>query len=159
MSFARLFGFPPLQLLSLLKWSMLAACTIGPGTVVVCSKSGADYQLQLQWTLVAASFVAFVLQKEVRRLVRRVVRRLGHACSVAETRRETGDGRWEMGEGRKEVQGTESPDELHVRRGLEGTGIGLCVRVCACVSVGIPTCFPRGVSAVTAERPFSGQHD
>ena len=58
--------FRPPQVLSLLKWSMLAACTIGPGTVVVCSKSGADYQLQLQWTLVAASFVAFVLQKEVR---------------------------------------------------------------------------------------------
>lgn len=56
------------ELLSLLKWSMLAACTIGPGTVVVCSKSGADYQLQLQWTLVAASFVAFVLQKEAARL-------------------------------------------------------------------------------------------
>lgn len=52
------------EVLSLLQWSMLAACTIGPGTVVVCAKSGADFQLQLLWTLVMASIVAFILQKE-----------------------------------------------------------------------------------------------
>lgn len=43
---------------------MLAACTIGPGTVVVCSKGGSEFKLQLLWTLLAASFVAFVMQKE-----------------------------------------------------------------------------------------------
>lgn len=31
----------------LLHFSMLAACTIGPGTVVTCSKSGADFGLDL----------------------------------------------------------------------------------------------------------------
>lgn len=34
----------------LLHFSMLAACTIGPGTVVTCSKSGADFGLQLTCT-------------------------------------------------------------------------------------------------------------
>eukprot|EP00035_Acanthoeca_spectabilis_P010238 m.181345 g.181345 ORF g.181345 m.181345 type:complete len:540 (+) comp14963_c0_seq2:2063-3682(+) len=53
---------------SLLKWSCLAACTIGPGTVVVCAKAGADFKLHLIWTVVLASFVAFVLQKEAGRL-------------------------------------------------------------------------------------------
>ena len=39
---------------SLLKWSMLAACTVGPGTVVVCAKAGADFDLQLLWALCVA---------------------------------------------------------------------------------------------------------
>ena len=56
------------ELLSLLKWSMLAACTIGPGTVLVCSKAGADFDLELIWTLMIASFIAFVIQKEAARL-------------------------------------------------------------------------------------------
>ena len=42
----------------LLRWSVLAASTIGPGTVIVCSKAGADYALRLCWSLVLASFVA-----------------------------------------------------------------------------------------------------
>ena len=29
---------------SLLYWSMLAACTVGPGTVVICARSGVEYQ-------------------------------------------------------------------------------------------------------------------
>jgi len=48
------------EVFSLLKWSMLAACTIGPGTVIVCSKSGADFNLQLIWTLFIASYLACV---------------------------------------------------------------------------------------------------
>lgn len=47
---------------------MLAACTIGPGTVVVCSKAGAEYDTRLVWTLIVASFVAFVLQEASARL-------------------------------------------------------------------------------------------
>jgi manganese transport protein len=56
------------EVLSLLKWSMLAACTVGPGTVVVCAKAGADYDLQLMWTLMFASVAAFVMQREAARL-------------------------------------------------------------------------------------------
>ena len=54
----------------LLHFSMLAASTIGPGTVVVCSKSGADFGLDLVWALVLASFVAYVLQEGSARLAR-----------------------------------------------------------------------------------------
>ena len=56
------------EILSLLKWSMLAACTVGPGTVVVCAKAGADYDLRLMWTLMFASVAAFVMQREAARL-------------------------------------------------------------------------------------------
>jgi Mn2+/Fe2+ NRAMP family transporter len=56
------------EVLSLLRWTMLAACTIGPGTVVVCSKAGADYDLTLIWTLVVAAFVSFVLAESAARL-------------------------------------------------------------------------------------------
>lgn len=52
----------------LLHFSMLAASTIGPGTVVTCSKSGADFGLKLVWALVLASFVAYVLQEGSARL-------------------------------------------------------------------------------------------
>lgn len=63
-----LMGDALLEVKSLLKWSMLAACTVGPGTVIVCAKSGADFGLDLIWTLVAATFVAFLLQEEAARL-------------------------------------------------------------------------------------------
>jgi Mn2+/Fe2+ NRAMP family transporter len=52
----------------LLRWSVLAASTIGPGTVIVCSKAGADYALTLLWALVLASFVAYALQEGAARL-------------------------------------------------------------------------------------------
>ena len=41
---------------SLLTWSMLAACTVGPGTVV--TRAGAENDLVLMWALIAASSVA-----------------------------------------------------------------------------------------------------
>ena len=47
----------------LLVWTVLTASTIGPGTVIVCSKAGSDFGLALLWTLLAASFVAFTLQE------------------------------------------------------------------------------------------------
>ena len=53
---------------SLLFWCVLAASTIGPGTVVVCSKAGADFGLELLWALLAASFVAYTLQVNAARL-------------------------------------------------------------------------------------------
>ncbi|CAJ1441239.1 unnamed protein product [Effrenium voratum] len=56
------------DLLSLLYWCMLAANTVGPGTVIVCARAGAEYQLELVWALVFASFLAFTLQEGGARL-------------------------------------------------------------------------------------------
>lgn len=56
------------EIKSLLFWSMLAASTVGPGTVIMCSKAGAEYQLQLLWALSFASVVAFTLQEGAGRL-------------------------------------------------------------------------------------------
>ena len=40
------------------------------GTVIMCSKAGAEYQLQLLWALSFASVVAFTLQEGAERWVR-----------------------------------------------------------------------------------------
>ena len=56
------------ELLSLLYWTMLAAVTIGPGTVVTCSKAGAEYELKLIWALIFASIFAYILQEGTARL-------------------------------------------------------------------------------------------
>ena len=47
---------------SMLYWTMLAACTVGPGTVVTCARAGAEFQLSLIYVLVFASAMAFILQ-------------------------------------------------------------------------------------------------
>jgi Mn2+/Fe2+ NRAMP family transporter len=52
----------------LLFWGMLAASTIGPGSVIVLSKSGADFDLQLLWAVLVASIVAYTLQEGAARL-------------------------------------------------------------------------------------------
>eukprot|EP00040_Diaphanoeca_grandis_P032194 m.194656 g.194656 ORF g.194656 m.194656 type:complete len:711 (+) comp32539_c0_seq1:146-2278(+) len=70
------------EALSLLQWSMLAACTIGPGTVVMCSKAGAESGLKLVWVLVAASYVAFMLQKEAARLTLESGKTFGEAIRI-----------------------------------------------------------------------------
>ena len=54
--------------MSLLYWSMLAAGTVGPGTVVVCPRSGVEYQLHLAWTVILASILAYILQEGGARL-------------------------------------------------------------------------------------------
>ncbi len=41
---------------------MLAANTIGPGTVITCARAGAEQGLQLMWTLVFATVLAYTLQ-------------------------------------------------------------------------------------------------
>lgn len=56
------------EVLNLLYWAMLAANTIGPGTVVTCARAGAEYQLHLVWALVFASILAFILQEGSARL-------------------------------------------------------------------------------------------
>jgi manganese transport protein len=70
------------EIKSLLYWSMLAACTVGPGTVVVCSKSGTDFGLALLWALVVASFVAYTLQEASARLTIVSGKSLGQAMQI-----------------------------------------------------------------------------
>ena len=53
---------------SLLYWTMLAACTVGPGTVVTCARAGAEFSLSLTWALVVAGLIAFTLQEGTARL-------------------------------------------------------------------------------------------
>jgi len=53
---------------SMLYWTMLAACTVGPGTVVTCSRAGAEFELNLIWALVVAGLIAFTLQEGTARL-------------------------------------------------------------------------------------------
>ena len=56
------------ELLSLLYWTMLAACTVGPGTVVTCARAGAEFELKLIWALIFASVLAYILQEGTARL-------------------------------------------------------------------------------------------
>ena len=50
------------EIVSLLTWSMLAACTVGPGTVVTCARAGSEQGLNLLWALVFATLLAYTLQ-------------------------------------------------------------------------------------------------
>ena len=54
------------EVTDLLHWSMLAASTIGPGTIIVCSKAGADYGLDLLWALLLAFSTRVMLTGSVR---------------------------------------------------------------------------------------------
>jgi Mn2+/Fe2+ NRAMP family transporter len=56
------------EVTSMLYWSMLAACTVGPGTVVTCARAGAEYGYNLIWTLIFASVLAYTLQEGTARL-------------------------------------------------------------------------------------------
>eukprot|EP00092_Neocalanus_flemingeri_P003800 GFUD01004093.1.p1 GENE.GFUD01004093.1~~GFUD01004093.1.p1 ORF type:complete len:552 (-),score=122.95 GFUD01004093.1:17-1672(-) len=56
------------EVASMLYWTMLAACTVGPGTVVTCARAGAEFGLNLIWALVVASLIAFTLQEGTARL-------------------------------------------------------------------------------------------
>ena len=52
----------------LLVWTVLTASTIGPGTVTMCSKAGADYGALLFWCVIVAAIVAWVMQEGTGRL-------------------------------------------------------------------------------------------
>ena len=54
---------PPIlkEFISLLYWTMLAACTVGPGTVFICARAGSEYGLSLIWVLVFATVLAYTL--------------------------------------------------------------------------------------------------
>jgi len=56
------------EIVGLLYWSMLAACTVGPGTVVTCARAGAEYGLSLTWSLFLASILAYILLEASARL-------------------------------------------------------------------------------------------
>ena len=56
------------EISSMLYWTMLAACTVGPGTVVTCARAGAEYDLNMVWALVFASILAYTLQEGTARL-------------------------------------------------------------------------------------------
>ena len=53
------------EVISMLYWSMLAACTVGPGTVVTCARAGAEFELSLIYVLIFASVLAYTLQDRV----------------------------------------------------------------------------------------------
>ena len=52
----------------LLYWTMLAACTVGPGMVVTCARAGAEYKFHLIWPLIIASIFAFISLEGTARL-------------------------------------------------------------------------------------------
>ena len=70
------------EILSLLYWTMLAACTVGPGTVVTCARAGAEFQLNLIWALIFASILAYTLQEGTARLTINSGRSLGQCLQV-----------------------------------------------------------------------------
>ena len=45
------------ELASILYWMMLAAFTLGSGSVVTCARAGAEFDLSLIWALVFATAV------------------------------------------------------------------------------------------------------
>ena len=53
---------------SLLVWTILTASTVGPGTVAMCAKAGADSKAKLLWCVLVAATVAWVLQENAARL-------------------------------------------------------------------------------------------
>lgn len=61
----------------LLTWTVLTASTIGPGTVAVCSKAGADHKGKLVWCVVIAACIAWTLQEGAGRLTIASGRTLG----------------------------------------------------------------------------------
>eukprot|EP00656_Telonema_subtile_P044836 TRINITY_DN5109_c0_g1_i2.p1 TRINITY_DN5109_c0_g1~~TRINITY_DN5109_c0_g1_i2.p1 ORF type:complete len:593 (+),score=110.96 TRINITY_DN5109_c0_g1_i2:170-1948(+) len=57
-----------LVFLGLCYWGMLAASTVGPGTITLMSRGGAEFGLQLCWTVPLASMIAYCLQEGGARL-------------------------------------------------------------------------------------------
>ena len=70
------------EVASILYWMMLAACTVGPGTVVTCARAGAEFDLSLIWALVFATCLAFTLQEGTARLTIVSGRSLGQCLRV-----------------------------------------------------------------------------
>lgn len=56
------------RILIILFWSVIAAAFIGPGTLVTASTAGAQYGLELAWTLVFATIACIIFQEMAARL-------------------------------------------------------------------------------------------
>ena len=56
------------RILVVLFWSVIAAAFIGPGTLVSASTAGANYGLNLVWTLVFATLACIIFQEMAARL-------------------------------------------------------------------------------------------
>ena len=67
---------------ALLYWSMLAACTVGPGTVVTCARAGAEYGMDLTWALFIASILAYIMLEASARLTIVSGRSLGQCLQI-----------------------------------------------------------------------------
>ena len=63
----------------LLVWTVLTASTIGPGTVMMCSMAGAEYQEKLFWCVLVAAMVAWIMQEGSGRLTILTGKSLGMA--------------------------------------------------------------------------------
>ena len=55
------------RVLNILFWSIISAAFIGPGTVTTATKAGADFQFQLLWALLFATFACLILQEAIAR--------------------------------------------------------------------------------------------
>jgi len=64
---------------NILKYCVLTASTIGPGSVAMCAKAGADYGHRLVWCVAVAVAVAWSLQDGAGRLTIEGKRSLGQA--------------------------------------------------------------------------------
>lgn len=56
------------EILTLLKWCILAASTVGPGHILTFTLAGAKYEVALMWAVLASAAVAFIMQECVARL-------------------------------------------------------------------------------------------
>ena len=65
-----------------LMWAVLTASTIGPGSVAMCARAGADYEAKLVWSVVVAALVAWVMQDGAGRLTIVSGRSLGRSIRL-----------------------------------------------------------------------------
>ena len=69
------------RILNILFWSVVSAAFIGPGTVTTATKAGANYQFDLLWALVFATFACLLLQEASARITINSGMNLGQAIA------------------------------------------------------------------------------
>ena len=67
------------HVLLVIKWTMLASSTIGPGSVIMCSTAGAEFKMSLVWCIPFAASMGFAFQELVGRIVIKTQAGLGSA--------------------------------------------------------------------------------
>ena len=70
------------EILTLLKWCILAASTVGPGHILSFTFAGAMFQMRLMWAVLVSAAVAFIMQEAVARLCIISGRSFGEALQV-----------------------------------------------------------------------------